>query len=212
MPTSTKLDMKRELQPLYAPPTHPILVEVPSLRYLMIDGVIPADAAGPGADPAFREAIGALYGVAYTLKFEAKAAGDDFVVMPLEGLFWTDGVEAGPFQGAGPTTWTLMILQPPWVTEDLIGKAAGSLADRRKLARVPDLRLDTLEEGEAAQVLHVGPYDRERPTIEKLHAFIAERGLEPRLRHHEIYLSDPNRTAPERLKTVIRQPVGTPAR
>jgi hypothetical protein len=207
MPTATKLDMKTDLKPLYAPPTHPVLVEVPELRYLMVDGVTPQGSAGPGADPAFREAIGALYGVAYTLKFQWKAAGGDFVVMPLEGLFWGDASDALP-RGSGPMRWTLMIVQPPWITQEDMVEAAATLVEKRRLSRVPSLRLDILTEGRAAQILHVGPYDVESPTIEKLHAFIAERGLEPRHKHHEIYLSDPNRTAPERLKTVIRQPVG----
>jgi hypothetical protein len=101
-----------------------------------------------------------------------------------------------------------MILQPPWITQEDVGDAREALEGKGKLSGGPSLRLDTLEEGRVAQVLHVGPYAEERPTIEKLHAFIAEQHLEPRRRHHEIYLGDPNRTAPERLKTVIRQPVG----
>jgi hypothetical protein len=207
MPTATKLDMKMELKPLYAPPTHPVLVEVPELIYLMADGVIPRGSGGPGADPAFREAIGALYGVTYTLKFSSKAAGRDFVVMPLEGLFWADGTKEAPPAGSGPTRWTLMIVQPPWITRERLSAAALAFAEKRGLARVPPLRLDQLAEGRAAQILHVGPYTQEHPTIARLRAFIAEGGLEPRGKHHEIYLSDPNRTAPERLRTVIRQPV-----
>ncbi len=207
MSTATKLDMKRDLGPLYAPPTHPVLVEVPPLRYLMIDGVIPEGSTGPGTDPGFQEAIGALYGVTYSLKFESKASGRDFVVMPLEGLFWADGTEDAPPVGASPMRWTLMIVQPPWITQEAVSKTAGALVEKRKLGRVPSLRLDTLAEGQAAQILHVGPYTEEHATIEKLRAFVAERGLQPRRKHHEIYLGDPNRTAPERLKTVIRQPV-----
>ena len=207
MPTETKLDMKRDLKPLYAPPTHPVIVEVPELRYLMIDGVIPEGGIAPGTDPAFAEAIGALYGITYTIKFESKAAGRDFVVMPLEGLFWADGTRDGQPSAARPMRWTLMILHPPWITETDIGDALDVLERKGRLSGAPSLRLGTLTEGRAAQVLHVGPYAEERPTIEKLHAFIAEQGLESRQKHHEIYLSDPNRTAPERLRTVIRQPV-----
>lgn len=207
MPTATKLDMKRDLKFLYAPPTHPVIVDVPALRYLMIDGVIPEGSIAPGTDPAFAEAIGALYGITYTIKFESKAAGRDFVVMPLEGLFWADGTRDGQPSAARPMRWTLMILHPPWITETDIGDALDALERKGRLSGSPSLRLGTLTEGRAAQVLHVGPYAEERPTIEKLHAFIAEQGLESRQRHHEIYLSDPNRTAPERLRTVIRQPV-----
>ena len=208
MPTAAKLDMKRDLKPLYTPPIHPVLVEVPPLRYLMIDGAIPEGSAGPGADPGLRKAIGDLYGLTYMLKFESKGSGRDYVVMPLEGLFWADGTQDAPPGGTGPMRWTLMILQPPWITAEGVGEAARGLMEKGRLLHVPAYRLDTLTEGRAAQILHVGPYSEERPTIERLHAFIAERGLEPRQKHHEIYLSDPNRTAPERLRTVIRQPVG----
>jgi hypothetical protein len=207
MATTTKLDMKRELRHLYEPPTHPILVQVPRLRYLMIDGGIPRGGPGPGEDPSFRDAIGALYAVTYTLKFDAKGAGRDFVVMPLEGLFETEGGQGFRPGDRGLTRWTLMILQPPWVTERRAIDAAETLVAKGKLAAMPSLGLETLVEGRAAQVLHVGSYSEESPTIEKLHAFIEEVGLVPHSRHHEIYLSDPNRTAPERLRTVIRQPV-----
>jgi hypothetical protein len=206
MSRPTKLDMKRELKGLYAPPPHPVLVEVPPLSYLMIDGVLPEGSAGPGEDPGFRRAVGSLYASAYALKFEAKDTGRDFVVMPLEGRFATDGV--GAFEpGRGSMRWTIMILQPRWITGEGVAGAIDRLVATGRLAEPPAIRLETLTEGRAAQVLHFGPYSEERPTIEKLHAFIAERGLASRPMHHEIYLSDPNRTSPERLKTVIRQPV-----
>lgn len=205
MLTATKLDMKRELRSLYAPPTHPVLVEVPPLSYLMTDGVIPEGGAGPGADPGFRRAIGSLYAVGYALKFEARDAGRDFVVMPLEGSFETETGE--PSLERGPMRWTLMILQPPWITQENTADAIETLVANGRLTNPPAIRLGTFTEGQAAQVLHFGPYTDEAPTIEKLHAFVAEHGLVPRPRHHEIYLSDPNRTPPERLKTVIRLPV-----
>src|SRR5512132_3525984 len=102
MLTPTKLDQKRDLRRLYAPPTHPVIVEVPALRYLMIDGVIGEAGVAPGVDPGFREAIGALFGITYTIKFESKAAGRDFVVMPLEGLFWADGTTEAPPSSTRP--------------------------------------------------------------------------------------------------------------
>jgi hypothetical protein len=203
MATAMKIDMKKELHEFYAPPAHPLLVEVPPLQYLMIDGALPKGATGPADDPAFR----ALYSVSYTMKFEAKSEGEDFVVMPLEGLFWTR--DGGEFR-SGETArmrWTLMIAQPPQITQDDVDAAIAQLLARGKLTTIPLVRLETLEEGRAAQVLHLGPYADEPATIERLHAFIEESGLVKRGTHHEIYLSDPNRTAPERLKTVIRQPV-----
>jgi hypothetical protein len=206
MPTTTKLDMKRQLKGLYAPPAHPVLVDVPELRYLMVDGQVPEGAKEPGDDPAFAAAIGALYGISYTLKFQGKAAGRDHVVMPLEGLFWTG--PDGRLVTDGPSmSWTLMIAQPDWVTDADIATARAKLVARHRLPADVAVRLETLREERAAQVLHIGPYTAEPPTIEKLHAFIDELGLVAAEKHHEIYLSDPNRTAPERLRTIIRQPI-----
>jgi hypothetical protein len=208
MLTATKLDMKQELEGLYAPPRYPVLVEIPSLTYLMIDGVIRDGSAAPGEDPRFRRAIGSLYAVSYALRSDGKTAGRDFVVMPLEGRFATDGTEDASFElGQGPMRWTLMMLQPPWITQEHVAGAVNTLVAARRLAAPPDIRVETLAEGRAAQVLHVGPYWEERPTIEKLRAFIAEHGLLPRPGRHEIYLSDPYRTPPEWRKTVIRMPV-----
>ena len=206
MPATTKLDMKKQLKELYAPPTHPVLVDVPPLRYLMVDGHVPEGAKEPGDDPAFAVAIGALYGASYTLKFQGKAAGRDHVVMPLEGLFWT-GTDGRLERDARSMNWTLMIVQPEWVTEADVAAAHGKLADAGRWPDEAEVRLEVLREEGAAQVLHVGPYAAEPPTIEKLHAFIAEIGAVPAMKHHEIYLSDPNRTAPERLRTIIRQPI-----
>lgn len=207
MVTAVKIDMKRELGDLYAAPRHPELVDVPPLRYLMIDGAAAEGATGPADDPGFRAAVGELYSLSYTLKFEMKERGEDYVVMPLEGLFWTHGSDEFRPGGPAPTRWTLMILQPPHVTPLQVADAGARLLERGKLERPPRARLETLREGRAAHVLHLGPYAQEAPTIERLHAFIDELGLTRRGKHHEIYLSDPNRTAPERLKTVIRQPV-----
>jgi hypothetical protein len=207
MTSMAKLDMKKELKELYSAPTHPVLVEVPPLRYAMIDGRVPEGAKEPGDDPGFGTAIGALYGISYTLKFQGKADGRDHVVMPLEGLFWT-GPDGGlVLEEATSMSWTLMIAQPDWVTEADVAAARTRLATADRLPADLVVRLETLREERAAQVLHVGPYAAEPPTIEKLHAFIDEMGLEPTQKHHEIYLSDPNRTAPERLRTIIRQPV-----
>jgi len=207
MATATKIDMKRELRDLYAPPPHPVLVDVPPLRYLMVDGATAPGMAGMADDPGFRAAIGQLYSLSYTLKFRMKDLGDDYVVMPLEGLFWTSGKEEFRPDEPAPIRWTLMILQPPRVTPLHVADAGVSLLERGKLDRPPTARLEQLREGRAAQILHVGPYAAEAPTIRRLREFIAEQGLSPHGKHHEIYLGDPNRTAPERLKTVIRQPV-----
>jgi hypothetical protein len=209
MATATKIDLKKELHQIYAPPRHPVLVDVPRLRYLMVDGALSPGSRGPGDDPAFREAVQALYSVSYTMKFASKGSGGDYVVMPLEGLFWTCGAEEVRPDETARMEWTLMIAQPPQITQARVDGAIAQLLDRGRVAAPPEVRLETLEEGLAAQILYLGPYAEEQPTIERLHAFIEESGLVKRGKHHEIYLSDPNRTAPERLKTVIRQPVAT---
>jgi hypothetical protein len=206
MSATAKLDMKRQLGDLYAPPTHPVLVEVPPLRYVMIDGRVPEGAKEPGDDPAFAVAIGTLYGISYTLKFQAKATGRDHVVMPLEGLFWTEP-DGRLVSDGSSMSWTLMIAQPEWVTDADVAQARAKLVAMHRLPADVAVRLETLREERAAHVLHIGPYSAEPTTIQKLHAFIDEMGLAPTKNHHEIYLSDPNRTPPQRLRTIIRQPV-----
>jgi hypothetical protein len=199
-----KLDLKRAMRRLYYPPVgQPVLVDVPEMAYLMVDG------RGAPGNEAFQQAIEALFSVAFTAKFAVKRIDpqEDFTVMPLEAVLWTpDGVGARPVTPEG-WSWTLMIVQPPAVTEEL---ARRSIADatERGLSAASQMRLERFREGLAAQVMHVGSYADEEPTIEKLHAFIAEHDYPLRGRHHEIYLSDPRRSAPERLKTVLRQPVG----
>jgi hypothetical protein len=198
-----KLDAKRELGELYSPRREPALVEVPELAYLMVDG------RGDPNGPAYAAAIGALYAVAYTIKFTVKRApgGVDFGVMPLEGLWWADDPAAFARARRDDWMWTAMILQPGVVTVETVEAAREAAAAKRSLPALPGLRFESFREGLAAQVLHLGPYADEGPGIERLHAFIAEHGYRLAGKHHEIYLSDPRRTAPERLRTVLRQPV-----
>ena len=161
---------------------------------------------------AYHQALEALYSVAYTLKFGLKKADPerDFKVAPLEGLWWAD--EAAPTmadlqRARDAWNWTMMIAVPDEVTAEEVATAAGAAARKRELPAAALLRLERLEEGLAAQIMHVGPYADEAPTIELLHDFVAAQGYELRGRHHEVYLGDPSRTAPERLKTVLRHPV-----
>jgi hypothetical protein len=201
-------DLVKLHKPLYSPSAkHPAIVEVPDLAFLMIDG-----RGDPNTSEAYMDALQALYSVAYTLKFSLKKtdAERDFKVAPLEGLWWAD--EATPtmedLQGDRDTwNWTMMIAVPDAVTAEEVASAADAAARKRDLAAAPLLRLQRLDEGLAAQIMHVGPYADEAPTIERLHEFAAAQGYELRGRHHEIYLGDPRRTAPERLKTVLRHPV-----
>lgn len=184
-------------------PREPVLVKVPALKYLMVDGQ-----GDPSSSRDFRDAIGALYGLAYTMKFMLKARGiAEGVPMPLEGLFWADDMSAFMKARRGEWKWTLMLLQPPAVDAKLLKEARAQLERKRKGANLPPVRLQRFAEGTCAQVLHLGPYEAERPTIAGLHRFIKDQGYLLAGRHHEIYLSQPGRGDPAKLKTVIRQPV-----
>ena len=143
------------------------------------------------------------------MKFAIKRApsGIDHVVMPLEGLWRVPGQTGYPEGGPDAWSWTLMIKQPDEVTQELAEEAIHDAAVRKPLPAATKLRLERFHEGRSAQVLYVGPFTDERPTIERLMAFIRDQGHEPEGRHHEIYLSDPSRTAPEKLKTIIRHPI-----
>ncbi len=199
-----KKDLPKELQALYFPSAkEPVLVDVPAMQFAMVDG-----AGDPNASKEFQDAIGALYGVAYTVKFAAKDAGvRNVLVMPLEGLFWTEGSETFIPTDKGDWHWTLMLLEPAAVTRKLFDEGVRQLRERKDPPALSRVRLERWKEGRAAQILHVGPYAAERPTIERLHAFIRESGYRLSGKHHEIYIGNPQRSAPEKLKTVIRQPV-----
>jgi len=205
-------DVVKQLKPLYAPSTkHPSIVEVPELTLLMIDG-----RGDPSSSEVYQDALAALYGVVYTLKFALKKAAPerDFRVAPLEGLWWA-GAQAPTMDALQADrdswNWTMMIAVPDAVTTAEVAAAVEAAARRRPLPAAGRIRLQRFEEGLAAQIMHRGPYSEEAPTIERLHAFVAEQGYDLHGRHHEIYFGDPRRTAPERLKTVIRHPI-TPAR
>ena len=198
-----KIDLKKTYKDLFSARRAPRLVDVPPLPYLMIDG------QGPPAGRAFQGAIGALYSTAFTMKFALKAAGrPDSVVAPLEALWWSDDPRAFDENRRDAWQWTSMVMQPEHVTETDLQATLAELS--RKGKRIPAhdrLRLATLEEGRSVQLLYVGPYDEMGPAVAHLRAFAASEGYRPAGRHHDIYLSDPRRTAPERLKTILRQPV-----
>jgi hypothetical protein len=177
-------------------------VEVPAASYLMVDG-----AGDPNVAPAYAEAVETLYAVAYTLRFARRRAGVDVKVGPLEGLWWSEGPLAFDAAARARWSWTLMIGQPPDVTAQQVDDAVADVRRRKRPAALDRLRLDTLREGLCAQVLHVGPFADEPATVERLRRFIDEHGLVRAGRHHEVYLRDPRRTAPERLRTILREPV-----
>ena len=197
-----KRDLVHELGRVYRPGREPELVDVPALRFLMIDGH-----GDPNGSAEFEAAIGALYGLAYGAKFTLKKSGGrDVKVTPLEAL-WT--APAGRFDLADKSgwDWTLMLALPEELTDELIDSCREQAAAKAGGDVVARVRIEALAEGRSAQVMHIGPWASEAPTIEGLHAFIVQQGLKPRGRHHEIYLSDPRRTAPEKLRTIVRHPV-----
>jgi hypothetical protein len=200
----------RDLGPddLYRAARTPELVRVPERAFLMIDG-----AGGPDGSAVYQEALGALYTLSWTLRFAIKKdVGLVYRVAPLEGLWWAAEMAAFTAEGDDRATWrwTMMIAQPDAVTPERLGAARVEGGRRHPGEALARVRLERFAEGLAVQVLHVGPYEAEGPTIERLHAFIAGRGyrFDGRVqRHHEIYLGDPRRTAPAKLRTIVRQPV-----
>lgn len=207
-----KTDFKKADRALYAGKVGRFdLIEVPQLNFLMIDG-----AGDPNTSPAYGRAVAALYGLSYGLKFHGKPRGVDHVVGPLEGLWWADDMDSFAAGDKGSWKWTMMIRQPDWVcAADLAGVLEAVVVKTAKKKDAPTdeaalraVRLERFEEGLVVQVLHVGPYDDEGPVLGEMHKrFIPDNGLVVRGLHHEIYLGDPRKVAPETLKTILRQPV-----
>jgi len=200
-----KIDLKKQLKDLYNPPSkEPVFIDVPVFNYLMVDGRGLPD--GPDA----AAAIEALYAVAYTLKFTIKKEqAIDYGVMPLEGLWWSDDMADFSRGDKAKWQWTYLIMQPDFITKTMVEKAVAEVRKKKAPAAIDKVRLEPLAEGRTAQIMHTGPYSAEGPNIEKVHRFIHAAGHSfdgARQKHHEIYLSDPRRAAPEKLKTIIRQP------
>lgn len=200
----TKLDLRQQLKSLYHPPaSEVVMVNVPDMQFLMVDGT-----GNPNTSPAYQEALEALYGVAYTLKFQVKKEqAIDYPVMALEGLWWAEDMQAFSIANKEDWQWTMMIMQPDLVTAQLFEQAREQVKRKKDTPALATMRLQRFHEGAAAQIMHIGPYAAEGPTIARVHAFIREQGYRFAQKHHEIYLSDPRRAAPDKMKTVIRQPV-----
>ncbi|MFZ1040591.1 MAG: GyrI-like domain-containing protein [Anaerolineales bacterium] len=208
------LVLKKELKYLYAPSAKKVeMIQVPRLHFAMIDGAI-EKGSEPGKSPAFAEATEALYGISYTLKFmfkKRKTKAVDYPVMALEGLWW---VEDGMFDIAIKDNWfyTLMILQPDIITQDIFEEGLAQVRRKRgESEALSKLRLESFEEGWCAQVMHIGPYATEPASVGRMKAFAAENGYRDRVslgaKHHEIYMGDPRRAQPEKLKTILRHPI-----
>jgi len=202
----SKVDFKKELKHLYRPSAKEfVVVDVPPMNFLMIDGH-----GDPNTAQEYQDALEALYAVAYKLKFMSKKEREmDYVVPPLEGLWWAEDMEAFTTAGRDKSAWdwTMMIMQPEWVTQEMLEEALRQV-EKKKLPALPKLRLEAYHEGLSVQIMHIGSYDDEAPTLDRMHhEFIPANGYEMAGKHHEIYLSDPRKVAPEKLKIVLRQPI-----
>jgi hypothetical protein len=202
-----KVDFKKTLKELYLPSANEVVeIDIPDMQFLMIDGI-----GSPGDSKEYQDALATLYPISFKTKFLSKAKGKDYVVPPLEGLWWADDMKDFIEGNRDKWKWTMMIMQPDWITQDMINEAIAITKEKKpELSNLlPKLRLEKYKEGKAAQIMHIGPYSEEGPTVQKVHNFIQKRGGKfdgHKNKHHEIYLSDPRKANPATMKTVIRQP------
>ena len=200
-----KIDYKKEFKHLYFPPAKEVVeVDVPEMNFIMLDGK-----GDPNTSQEFQEAMEALYGISFTAKFMIKKEGEaetDYVVPPLEGLWWAEDMAHFSVERKEEWLWTVMIMQPEYVTRNIYKKACEQLKEKKNPPALSRVRFEGYKEGLSAQIMHIGPFSEEGPTVDRVHAYIEDKGYEINGKHHEIYLSDFRRTKPERLKTVIRQP------
>ncbi len=200
-----KLDLTKELKHLYAPSAKSVVeVSVPPMQFLMVDG-----SGDPNTSVPFQQAMESLFSVSYTLKFTRKRDGiePDYGVMPPEGLWWMEDMARFSVACKDEWLWTLMIRQPDFITHAEVEQAMAQAGKKKELPALGKMRFETFDEGLAVQILHIGPFSEEGPTIIKMHQFITESGHMQRGKHHEIYLSDIRRADPTKWKTVLRQPM-----
>lgn len=183
-----------------------VFVDVPEMQFLMIDGM-----GSPGDSKEYQDALAVLYPIAFKTKFLSKGKSKDYVVPPLEGLWWAEDMDDFTEGNRDKWKWTMMIMQPDWISQDMIDEAIAITKEKKPELSplLPKLRLEKYKEGKVAQIMHVGPYSEEGPTVQKVHDFIKNEGGifdGHTQKHHEIYLSDPRKANPATMKTVIRQP------
>jgi hypothetical protein len=198
-----KVDLKKQLKSLYNPPAKDVSeIVVPAMNFIMIDGK-----GDPNKAPQFQAAIEALYPVSYAIKFDFKKnRGVDYPVMALEGLWWADNMDDFTTGDRDNWLWTLMIMQPDFVTEEIYKQNLQAVKKKKNLPALEKLRFEKFDEGRSAQIMHIGPFSTEGANIAKIHEFIKSRSGKMIGKHHEIYLSDFRRVAPDKMKTVLRQP------
>ena len=201
-----KIDYKKELKEIYTAKKEPKIVEVPEMNFIMIDGK-----GNPNSNISqdFQDAINALFPLAYTIKFMIKKSEleIDYGVLPIEGMWWADDMDDFKRDNKDNWKWTLMIMQPPFVERVHFNTAFQEVKKKKDPIALSKVRFAPFKEGLSAQIMHIGPYSEEGPTIEKLHDFITNNGYQLTGKHREIYLSDVRRAKPENLKTIIRQPI-----
>ena len=208
---NNKLDYKKEYKDLYLPKSKPVLIDVPIMKFIMVDG-----AGDPNEQP-YQKAVEVLYALTFTIKM-SKMGGNqpagyfDYVVPPLEGLWWVSG-EVFSFEARENWLWTSMIRQPEFVTPEVFEWAVQQCCQKKPGLDVSKARFESFTEGLCVQIMHIGPYADEPRSVDLMKAFIADQGLIDQTgsirKHHEIYLSDPRKTAPEKLRTVLRHPVAS---
>jgi hypothetical protein len=200
-----KIDFKKELKQLYKPGKGFFIVDVPEMYFLQVDGH-----GDPNTAREYQDAVETLYAVAYKIKFTSKKElGRDYVVPPLEGLWWAQNMESFSSQrDKSAWDWTMMIMQPDWITAGMFEDARTQAAAKKDLPALPKIRFGIYNEGLCVQFLHIGSYDDEGPMIARMHnEWMPENGYHENGKHHEIYMSDPRKVAPEKLRTIIRQPI-----
>lgn len=200
----SKIDFKKLGKHLYNPSKVEFeIVEVPPMNFLMIAGE-----GDPNTSQEFQEATQTLYPVSYNLKFKSKREmGVDYGVLPLEGLWWADDMDDFIAMNKENWSWTLMMRQPDHISKGVVQVAMEEVQAKKDPPALAKLRFEPFQEGLSVQIMHIGPYETEGPSIARMHAFIEAEGYQLTGKHHEIYLSDPNRTAPEKIRTILRQPI-----
>lgn len=199
-----KLDLKKQYKKLYSPSDKvPSIIDVPPLNFIMVDGH-----GDPNIAPEYVAAIQTLYGLAYTLKFHAKLVlKQDFTVMALEGLWWVPDMSKFKTSPKSDWDWTMMMLQPDFITPALLEEAKRQVIAKGKAPLADKARLESYHEGTSVQIMYYGAYADEGPTIARMHQFAIDQGYTLSGKHHEIYMNDARKVAPDKVKTIIRQPI-----
>ncbi len=200
----SKIDFKKQLKHLYTASSKEFqVVDVPDMNYLMIDGH-----GDPNTVAEYKDALETLYPVAYRLKFLSKERDKDYVVPPLEGLWWAEDMSAFTTRKKDDWDWTMMLMVPDWISNSDFNESVAEVTNKKPVPAIQKLRFEKYSEGLSVQKMHIGSYDDEAESLAFLHDhWLPENGYTETGKHHEIYISDPRRTAPEKLKTILRQPV-----